>query len=130
MQTSPIRTTNRGTLLVLILLAGVLVAGVAGYLAGRMQAQNELVSQATLRIQVENRFSTSQSFDILVNDKLKGTLSVAAGQTGTMDVMVAFSPGDGAWFEIVARNATGQADADMLLLTGPGTYIVQLRVSP
>ncbi len=114
--------------LVLILVLAMISVGIVGYFVGRLQGQAEVVQQATLRIQVENRLSTDQAFQILVNGKLKQTLTVPTGQTASVDVPVSFATGDGAVFDVEARAATGQRDADSVLITGPGTYIVSLRL--
>lgn len=114
--------------LVLILVLTMVSVGIVGYFVGRLQGQAEVVQQATLRIQVENRLSTDQAFQILVNGKLKQTLTVPTGQTASVDVPVSFATGDGAVFDVEARAATGQRDADSVLITGPGTYIVSLRL--
>ncbi len=114
--------------LALIGLLAVVTVGVSGYYVGRLQGRNEAVQEATLRVQVQSGFATDQTFQILVNNKAKQSLTVPAGQTLSVDIAVSFAPGDGANFNVEALAATGQHDGRSVLVNAPGVYVVSLSV--
>ncbi len=108
--------------IVVLIVAALAGAGGAGYFFGRAGIQ-----QATLRVNVENRSTSDLSVQILVNGKLRETLTIPAGQTISMDEAITFAGPDGAFFEVQAV-ATGLLDADSVFVSSPGTYVINLRL--
>lgn len=105
------------------MLVGLALAGVGGYLLGASQ-----VGHATLRVQVTNNLSTNQTVQIAVNGALFGTISVAAGQTGTMDVPVAYATANGASFVVDATTVAGPHDENTVFVNQPAIFAVPLRL--
>lgn len=111
----------------LFFLIGILVlllaAGVGGYLIGA-----SAVAHATLRVQVTNNMAQNATVSVTVNNALAGTLTVPAGQTGTLDVPVAYATANGAAFDVAASVAAGPHDSSTVFVNTPGIFVVDLRL--
>ncbi len=112
-----------GLLLGLGALVLVVGAGVGGYLVGASQ-----VGHATLSVQVTNNMNANQTVQVTVNGALAGTLTIPAGQTGTLSVPVAYATANGASFTVVASIATGPHDSYSVFVNQPSTFVVNLAL--
>lgn len=126
-RTEPAPRMSRLLLLVLIALVLAAVSGGVGYLLGWIGGQAG-VEHATLRISVENRLSTDQTVTLLINGKVRQSLTIPHGQTTTVDQDITFAGPDGAWFEVRLTNPSGPTDWGMVYVASPGTYLVSLRL--
>jgi hypothetical protein len=113
--------------LVVIALILAAVRGGVGHLFGWMQGQANL-QQATLHISVEDRLTTNQTVTLLINGKLRQSLTIPHGQIVSVDEQVTFAGPDGAWFDVRASNPSGPSDSAMVYAYGPGTYPVSFRL--
>ncbi len=100
------------------------VGGVVGYLIG-----NAAVGQATLRLNVENRFASTLTVQVTVNNRLITTLTIPSGQTMSIDVPVAYATANGAFFEVAATSTAGPRDSSSPFVSTPGIYIVTLTLA-
>ncbi len=118
---------SRFFLPVVIALVLAAVCGGVGYLFGWMQGQANL-GQAALHISVEDRVTTNQTVTLLINGKVRQSLTIPHGQIVSVDEQVTFASPDGAWFNVQASNPSGPSDSAMVYTSGPGTYPVSLRL--
>ncbi len=102
-------------------------AGAAGFFIGRGLPADS-IQDATLRITVQNRFSspTPLSFQILVNGKVKQTVAIPANQALSVDQPETFTGPDGAYFAVQALASNGASDSASVLVSSPGIYVVSL----
>ncbi len=112
-----------GLFAVIGILVLLLAAGIGGYLLGA-----SAVGHATLRVQVTNNLSQNATVSVTVNGALAGTLSVPAGQTGSLDVPVAYATANGASFDVAASVAAGPHDSSTVFVNTPGIFVVDLRL--
>ena len=112
-----------GLLLALSVLVAIAVAAVGGYLLGASG-----IGHATLRVQVTNNLSQNVTASVTVNGVLAGTLPIAAGRTGTVDVPVAFATSNGGAFDVQASASTGPRDSSSVFVNMPGIFIVSLTI--
>ena len=110
-------------LLVLGAVALLAIGGIVGYLVGIAGIQ-----QATLHVNVENRFGSDLTAQIIVNGRVRQTVVIPAGQIVSVDERVTFGGSDGAFFEIQAISTGSLRDADSVLVNSSGTYVVSLRL--
>ena len=99
------------------------VGGVIGYLIG-----SAAVAQATLRVNVENRFGSTLTVPVTVNGRLATTLTIPSGQTMSVDVPVAYATANGAAFDVEATSTLGPRDSSSVFVNTPGIYVVSLRL--
>ncbi len=117
----------RSAMLILTLIVLMGAAGAAGFFIAKSLYEGP-VQQATLRISVQNRFSSpaTLSFQILVNGKVKQTLAIPANQAMSVDQPETFTAPDGAYFAVQALATNGASDSASVLVNTPGIYVVSL----
>lgn len=104
-------------------IALILISGVGGYLLGSAG-----LAQATFRIDVTNNFGSSLTVSVTVNTKLISTMTLASGQTASVDASVTYATANGAYFELRAAAAQGPRDSTSVFVNSPGIYPVSLTL--
>jgi hypothetical protein len=99
------------------------LGGVVGYLVGSAP-----VGHATLRVSVENRFTSTVTAPLTVNARVVATLVIPSTQTMSVDVPVVFGTADGAVFAVETSAPMAGRDSSSVLVNSPGIYIVSLRL--
>ncbi len=123
MPQAPPQSRPSSTLFAIIAIVLLLVGAFVGYLLG-----SSGIHQAVLRASVENRTANDLSVQLLVNGKPKQTVTVPSGQVVVSDIVVSFTPSDGAIFEVKAVGQQGINDSERVLVASSGTYVVELRL--
>ncbi len=114
---------SRSGLLALGAVALLAIVGVGGYLVGAAQ-----VGHATLQAQVTNNMASSETVSVTVNGAIAGSLTIAPGATGTLDVPVAYATANGASFVIQAAAPQGPHDSGTVFVNTPGIFVVSLSL--